>query len=525
MSAAGRPTVIWVNVTTSVGWTRPPVGIVRVEQTLARLLPERLGAHRCRTCVWRSGGFEEWTATDDSAAIAPRGVEDPPYPLPGDILLTVGLDWDHEYSRLFHTLTRIHGLRLVCCAYDMIPMLYPQYCVAEVARIFCDYLVDLCMSAEAVLCISDQTRRDFARVCAQLGAPLPRTVLITLGDRLPVAGTDVSPDVSEITRTPFILYVSTIERRKNHEVLYRAYHLIAKHGRIEEMPTLVFVGMAGWGVADLLRDIEVDPLTFGKIRVLNDVSDAELALLYREARYCVFPSLYEGWGLPVSEALGMGKAVIASTEGAMREIGGDLVRYVAAWDIRAWAEALYEYATDPQLVASVESRVRSTYVPRRWDETAGVIATLLDELAANPRSLHEVREFVPGYDMYTQCGLPWGAGVRTDSAAGFLLYGPYVTLPAGAYRLKLVGTTLAGHAGRFSVEVTSEYASIRHYCDDLELAVVQEGVLADCRFSLAGTARNVEVRCLVDAACALHVDLVRITAVDPGQVNSGRVEP
>ena len=102
--------------------------------------------------------------------------------------------------------------------------------------------------------------------------------------------------VQAATKQPFILFVSTIERRKNHEVLYRAYHLLARQGTIESLPKLVFVGMPGWGVGDLLKEIELDPLTRGMIIQLHHVSDGELSYLYKKALFCVFPSLYEGVG-------------------------------------------------------------------------------------------------------------------------------------------------------------------------------------------------------------------------------------
>ena len=343
---------------------------------------------------------------------------EPAQPLPGDILVTVGLDWDHEYSRQFHVMAKLHRLRLVTCCYDMIPMLFPQYCVPEVGKKFADYFIEMTWAAEAVLCISEQTQRDYASVCADLCAPQRRTLLIRLGDSLPTAGSSIGPEVAAIVGTPFILFVSTIERRKNHEVLFRAYHVLARRGLAAELPQLVFVGMQGWGVDDLIRDIDLDPATAGKIVRLNHVNDGELELLYRNARFCLFPSLYEGWGLPVGEALAMGKAVIASREGAIESLGGDLVRYVPAWDTYAWADAIYEYATNPSLVADMEQRVRTTYVPRTWADTATPVATLLREMAANPPASGCALELLPGYDMNSACGLRCGAHVATSGQAG-----------------------------------------------------------------------------------------------------------
>jgi glycosyltransferase involved in cell wall biosynthesis len=508
MSTMAHLVRTWINVTTSAKWNRPAVGIVRMEQALALHLRQQLGNDRCRLCVWENDGFVLWTP--EGEADAPPGEDNPPYPLPGDVLVSVGLDWDHPYSKRFHEMAQMHRLRLVSCCYDLIPMLFPQFCVPDVARTFADYFIQMTWASESVLCISEQTLRDYATVCADLCAPRRRTVVIRLGDRLPAAGTDIGQQVGAIASTRFILFVSTIERRKNHEVLFRAYHLLARRGLAAQLPLLVFVGMQGWGVDELMRDIQMDPATAGKIVQLNHVNDAELELMYRNAQFCLFPSLYEGWGLPVAEALAMGKAVIASQEGAVRDLGEDLVRYVPAWDAYAWAAAIHEFATDPALVASFEQRVKATYVPRQWSDTAAVVAALVEEMIAQPDGALRALELLPGYQMRTQCGLPCGATVMTTGAGGTLLYGPYIPLRAGSYRLQITGAVLAGHSGSFGVEVTSDHAGALHFTNRCDNIAAQEGVLVDCPFDLQLAARNVEIRCHVESGCNMRLDSVRI---------------
>src|SRR5450759_2114700 len=85
---------------------------------------------------------------------------------------------------------------------------------------------------------------------------------------------------------------------------------------------LVFVGRHGWATDDLVREIETNPLTRETIVILHHASDALLALLYRSCAFVVFPSLYEGFGLPLAEALGYGKLCISSGAAALAEVGG-----------------------------------------------------------------------------------------------------------------------------------------------------------------------------------------------------------
>ena len=122
------------------------------------------------------------------------------------------------------------------------------------------------------------------------------------------------------------------------------------------------------------------PATRGMIIPLGAVTDAELHLLYRQACFCVYPSLYEGWGLPVAEALSIGKLVVCSDRASLPEVGGDLVPYLDPWHAQAWADTLIALANDPPKVLEWEARIRARYRPRSWARAAEVVAGLLGTL-------------------------------------------------------------------------------------------------------------------------------------------------
>lgn len=301
----------------------------------------------------------------------------------GDVLISAGLDWDPTYSRAFGTLRYRHGVSLLTCCYDLIPLLFPQYVVSDVAAKFAGYFIDLAEASATILCISCRSEQDLRAFLERTGArPVP-TRVIPLGDNVPGSLGEVSREIEELAGERFILFVSTIERRKNHEVLYRAYHLLCRNGSAASLPQLVFVGMPGWGVTDLLKDIELDPLTQGRIRFLDRASDRELALLYGKALFCVYPSLYEGWGLPVGEALAMGKPVLASACGSLPEVGGDLVRYLDPWNAREWADAIHEWSTNDRLLADVAANIRAHYTPRTWTKSAEAVIAVIDDIVAS----------------------------------------------------------------------------------------------------------------------------------------------
>lgn len=259
--------------------------------------------------------------------------------------------------------------------------------------------------------------------------------------------------------SPFILFVSTIERRKNHETLYKAYHLLCRAGLKDKLPKLVFVGMPGWGVGDFLKDLELDPLIQGLVVQFNHVNDAELLELYKESLFCVYPSLYEGWGLPVGEALSLGKVVLSSDQGSLPEVGGDLVRYVPAWDPQAWADAILELTMHETELDRLAVKVRSDYRTRTWLDTAKAVAEVVDLLAAEPETNLSL---FAGYDFSTQCGLHAGSKIRATGEPGVLLHGPYLSLRPGKYSIEvhLSRKNIAKNSVMF--DVTTELGQVTH---------------------------------------------------------------
>ncbi len=452
-----------MNITTSENWHRPPVGIVRVEQSLSEEFSKLYGK-RFKKCIWMNGRFIERLSQGNILSPSTVDLEErlvkPPkqyfelpliFPLvskrealksiaqgiltftpkkvrpylnkllyssrsllkrflnsslvaryrlrvekklplteatqvkqkfpevcnaddlfgPGDVLISIGLDWAHELYKEFYFLRKDKHVRVVTCCYDLIPIIYPQYCVGKVAGIFTSYFLEIADGSDLILCISRQTERDLLNMLRSIGGPNPNTHVFPLGDNVPTSnGGDISPAVKEVCKERFILYVSTIERRKNHEVLYRAYHLLCKEGKKDTLPKLLFVGMKGWGVNDLLQDIDLDPQTQDLIVRLDTVTDNELNLLYKAAEFCVYPSLYEGWGLPVGEALSMGKVVISSDAGSLSEVGGDLVTYIAPWDVRGWADKIFELSTGSGAIQVLEKRIKESYKARTWRQAA-----------------------------------------------------------------------------------------------------------------------------------------------------------
>lgn len=293
----------------------------------------------------------------------------------GDCILSMGLDWDTEIYRKFWNLKRKQGIQLFLFCYDIIPVLFPQWCAVSTKNRFGDYILEIAMSADCIFCISKTTMSDLNNLLYETGCRIPKLVEIKLGENVV---TDGCQCVDSGVNSDYILYVSTIENRKNHDILYKAYHRLIEKYPMKKLPKLVFVGMQGWWVGDLLHVILTDPKVKDLIVMKGAVSDEELISLYRNCLFTVFPSCYEGYGLGVVESLSYGKTCLVSTAGALREFSDRLVSYADPWDVNQWCEGLVKLLDD-NVRREYEDNIRKYHQTQDWDETAVSILGAISE--------------------------------------------------------------------------------------------------------------------------------------------------
>ena len=180
----------------------------------------------------------------------------------------------------------------------------------------------------------------------------------------PVSG---QPDGGGFGERPFFLFVGTLEPRKNLERLLEAYALLVEQGG--SCPGLLLVGSKGWRDSGLRRRIE--PLQAqGHLRVLDYCGIETLGQLYRSALALLFPSLHEGFGFPILEAMALGLPVLTSRRGAMAEVSGDAALLVDPEDSVSLGEALALLARDADLRGRLVARGRENARTWTWERTA-----------------------------------------------------------------------------------------------------------------------------------------------------------
>ena len=304
---------------------------------------------------------------------------------PGDVLLLLGETWGQHDFALLRELRRDQGLRVAVLCQDLIPLKLPQLFESEEfvegCRAFARFLAE---DADLTIAISNSTRADIVQAAGEAGGLKGRLVTLRPGADFEMVASPQRPaEPADLSPGNFVLSVSTIQARKNFDLLYRLWRRFSEQ-KLPGLPKLVIVGRKGFGSGDLLRQIAHDPLVRDSIVLLQGASDGELSWLYRNCLWTLYPSLYEGWGLPVSESLAHGKLCLASDSSSLPEAGQGLARHLDPLDFRAWEAAIRELVSSPEIVAEAEQRIRRSYRPMTWQQSAEQLAVHLSELLAEP---------------------------------------------------------------------------------------------------------------------------------------------
>jgi glycosyltransferase involved in cell wall biosynthesis len=267
----------------------------------------------------------------------------------------------------------VHTMVLV---HDVMPLLFPQWFTAPHVQVFRDWLLAHLHHSELFLANSRCTAQDLRRVAATLGVDRDLDVrVVPLGADHPAVAPRPVPEVQGIGR--FLLVVGTLEPRKNQQIVLDAFERLAP-----EHPDLglVLVGKEGWMVDTLVQRLRHHPMREDRVRWLGGVDDDQLAWLYDHAFVTVAPSIYEGLGVPVLEAMHHGCATLASSGGAQPEAAAGVAELFRPDDLDGLVELLRRHLEDPEHHAAARAGAAAHRAPT-WSDTATVVAASIRELA------------------------------------------------------------------------------------------------------------------------------------------------
>lgn len=254
--------------------------------------------------------------------------------------------------------------------YDLTFIKYPNY-IDSVVKRYAERVKRCLQWTDIVLTISESSRKD---IIEYLEVD-PKKVYVTplasryspnyLSDQKNIAALEkqVNYDFSK----PYLLFVSTIEPRKNINAIIYAFNLLKKKYKIEHQ--LILIGKKGWNYDPIFADIESSPWK-SQIHHLDYLSDELVALFYSKADVFVYPSHYEGFGLPVLEAMTLGAPVVTSNSSSIPEVSGDAAILIDPNEPVELAEAILKVISDSQLRQELINKGKARAKLFSWERTA-----------------------------------------------------------------------------------------------------------------------------------------------------------
>jgi glycosyltransferase involved in cell wall biosynthesis len=259
--------------------------------------------------------------------------------------------------------------------YDLIPYTHPQLHDARLSNNFNSWLVRTHKHVSVYLCISQSTAKDLKHFLSLQGAeadiavtPLPHEFLGFDRGQVAALPLAASRQLAALAKQDFVLCVGSIEVRKNGLNLLKAWaqvHAVLK----EKTPKLVFAGRLGWKIEDFKKYLIDSNFIAETVQIVESPSDEDLAWLYSHCKFTVYPSLYEGWGLPVGEGAWFNKYCISSSTSSMPEVCGNLIDYVEPNDVDDLAQKIIRPLQDDVFLANRSVGMAAATL-RTWKDVA-----------------------------------------------------------------------------------------------------------------------------------------------------------
>lgn len=394
---------------------RYPTGIQRVQMELARAFAESFGEDQVEFVYFDHGRYA-WVSidrhhiwdivdlvenadrsNDARSSIAHRikneTLDGPDYVFPtGCALVNPGTSWGYwNYFLAIRDAKKNHAIQYIPLVHDCIPLLFQEYCNPILVHDFINWLTGILTHGDLILTNSENTKSDFKNAAVELGFDQRACATIHLnGQAAETRAADATEDYGalDVMREhnldveDFVLFVSTIEPRKNHAIALSAWSRLLKSKRHQKIPRLICVGNTGWMNDEFYQRLSRDKALNERVVVLTNVSEHVLTLLYKRCLFTLFPSLYEGWGLPISEAIAHGKVPLVSNVSSHPEAGGDLSVYFDVNSETDFQAKLEQLIYDAAYRSELEQKIAAATPLRPWREIAGQVFTLINTLGA-----------------------------------------------------------------------------------------------------------------------------------------------
>lgn len=274
------------------------------------------------------------------------------------------IDILHSLHYSFPLFTSKH-LKKVVTIHDLTFFIYPHLHTV-IKRYYFRFFTQLaCKYADSIICVSNSTKNDLFKYVKNVNAEIS---VIPLAANLPIIDQQIVQDVKEKfgVKDQYLLFIGTLEPRKNITTLIQAY---SNSCAVKKHYQLVIVGKKGWyyhEIFDLLKQLKLDE----KVILTGFVSSTEKFALLSSATLFVYPSIYEGFGLPVLEALGYGLPVITSNISSLPEVAGEAAILINPSSVSDLTYAIELCLSDRFSIDSLKEKAGKQFEKFSWENTA-----------------------------------------------------------------------------------------------------------------------------------------------------------
>lgn len=304
---------------------------------------------------------------------------------PEDIYVSLGTSWDDPNGlKIAHAHHRAGGT-VIQMIHDLIPIVRSDLHITNLGPRFLKWLTETTQCVDLYLCVSKNTQKDLEEFLKQHRCKTPTAVTPLAHEFLgyqrgPQKTSDsvIEARLQDLVTRPFVLCVGSIEIRKNGLSLIRAWKKAYSDFQIEN-PVLVFAGRKGWMIEDFESEVATINFSTESIRIIENPTDTELAWMYGQCLFTVYPSLYEGWGLPVGEGVWFNAPCLASNSSSIPEVCGSLVDYFDPKDTDSLSMNLVRLVNDKNHIQQRRAQIKNATL-RTWRDHAGDV---LDAISNN----------------------------------------------------------------------------------------------------------------------------------------------
>ena len=278
-----------------------------------------------------------------------------------------------QYISIFSPISDLvyqSGIKTSIFVHDLIPIKFPEFSSADFGRKYKKWIEQ--MKADEVICISEATRKDFLAERPDYDVSKVKVVYLAASEKFKPTSSANIKEKYGIKTKKYFLAVSELSERKNFEHLVKAFLLFLKQTQAQDV-SLAIVGVKRDGYEALSQLVAEQKQFQDKIILTGFVADEDMPVLYSEAEIFIYPSLYEGFGLPVLEAMQCGTAVVCSDNSSLPEVAGEAAKYITGKNEAETAKALSDLYYDAALRTKLQTQGLERAKLFSWKNTVNKI--------------------------------------------------------------------------------------------------------------------------------------------------------